>query len=73
MAQLSEKKRDNLPDSAFAFPGQRKEPLVDAEHVRNSVARFYQVEDVTNEERDKAWRRVRRAQFNKNRRPVPRH
>jgi hypothetical protein len=41
---LSEKDRDNLPDSAFAFPKERKEPLVDASHVRNAVARFDQVE-----------------------------
>jgi hypothetical protein len=32
--------QNDLPDSAFAFPGARKEPLVDATHVRNAVARF---------------------------------
>ncbi len=61
MATLSEKDRDNLPDSAFAFPKERKEPLVDASHVRNAVARFDQVEGVTNAERDAAWKRIRRA------------
>ena len=32
-----------LPDSAFAFPGRRKEPMTDASHVRNAIARFDQV------------------------------
>ncbi len=48
-------------DSDFAFPEERKEPLVDASHVRNAVARFDQVEGVTDRERDEAWRRIRRA------------
>jgi len=61
MATLNEKDRDNLPDSAFAFPKERKEPLVDASHVRNAVARFDQVEGVTNAERDAAWKRIRGA------------
>jgi hypothetical protein len=58
---LSTAKRNDLPDSAFAFPKQRKEPLVDAKHVRNAVARFDQVEGVSNADRDKAWRRIRAA------------
>ena len=45
----------------FAFPGKRKEPLNDARHVRNAVARFDQVEGVTDKERDAAWRRIRAA------------
>ncbi len=61
MANLSEKKRDDLPDSAFAFPKQRKEPLTDARHVRNALARFNQVEDVTKAERAEAKRRIERA------------
>lgn len=61
MATLSEKKRDKLPRESFAFPKERKEPLNDAGHVRNAVARFDQVKDVSNEERDAAWRRIRRA------------
>src|SRR5215203_855331 len=58
---LSTAQKNDLPDSAFAFPEQRKEPLVDAKHVRNAVARFDQVEGVTNSDRDKAWRRIRTA------------
>ena len=45
----------------FAFPRQRKEPLEDASHVRNAIARFNQVEDVSDHERDEAWSRIRAA------------
>jgi hypothetical protein len=58
---LSTADKNDLPVSAFAFPEQRKEPLVDATHVRNAVARFDQVEGVSEAERDKAWRRIRAA------------
>ena len=60
-AGLSTAQKNDLPDSAFAFPAQRKEPLVDATHVRNAIARFDQVEGVSNSDRDKAWRRIRAA------------
>ena len=60
-AGISTAQRDRLPDSKFAFPEQRKEPLTDAKHVRNAVARFDQVEDVSDAERDRAWRRIRAA------------
>ena len=53
--------RNKLPDSAYAFPDKRKEPLTDARHVRNAIARFDQVEDVSDAERDRAWKRIRRA------------
>jgi len=36
--ELSTEERNNLPDSVFAFPEQRKEPLTDANHVRNALA-----------------------------------
>jgi len=42
----------------FAFPKQRKEPIYDAEHVRNAIARFDQVEDVSDADRDEAWKRI---------------
>ena len=45
-------------DGAFAFPEQRKEPLTDAEHVRNAIARFDQVEGVTDADRYWAWQRI---------------
>lgn len=55
---LSTAQKDKLPDSAFAFPADRKEPLTDARHVRNAIARFDQVEGVSDAERDKAWKRI---------------
>ncbi len=58
---MSTAQKNRLPDSRFAFPKERKEPLTDAAHVRNAVARFDQVEDVTDAERDAAWRRIRAA------------
>jgi hypothetical protein len=61
MSELSDKHRDKLPDSAFAFPEQRKEPLEDASHVRNAIARFDQVEGVSDRQRDEAWQRIRKA------------
>jgi hypothetical protein len=61
MAKLSEKKRDKLPDSAFAFPKERKEPLTDASHVRAASARFNQVEDVSKGEKREAKRRIEKA------------
>jgi hypothetical protein len=53
--------RDDLPDSAYAFPGKRKEPLTDAAHVRNALARFDQVDDVSDAERDEAFANIKAA------------
>ena len=53
--------RNAMPAGTFAFPRVRKEPLNDARHVRNAIARFDQVRDVTDRERDEAFRRIRRA------------
>jgi hypothetical protein len=53
--------RDDLPESVFAFPKQRKEPLTDASHVKNALARFDQVEDVSDTDRDLAFANIRRA------------
>ena len=53
--------RSNLPDSVFAFPKQRKEPLTDAEHVRNAVARFDQVIDVPEADRALAFANIEKA------------
>lgn len=55
---LSTAEQNDLPSSTFAFPEARKEPLTDARHVRNAIARFDQVEDVTDAERDRAWKRI---------------
>jgi hypothetical protein len=53
--------RSDLPDSVFAFPGERKEPLTDASHVRNAIARFDQTVDVSDEDRELAFANIKRA------------
>ena len=53
--------QSDLPDSVFAFPKQRKEPLTDARHVRNAVARFDQVIDVSDEDRELAFANIEKA------------
>lgn len=58
---LDSSKRDDLPDSVFAFPKQRKEPLTDASHVKNALARFDQVEDVSDKDRDVAFANIKKA------------
>jgi hypothetical protein len=58
---LSERQKDRMPAGTFAFPKERKEPLNDASHVRNAIARFDQVEGVSDSEREAAWRRIRAA------------
>jgi hypothetical protein len=59
--RLTTADQNALPASKFAFPEQRKEPLTDARHVRNAVARFDQVQGVSDADRDRAWRRIRAA------------
>ena len=61
MSKLDQEQRDKIPDSQFAFPKEEKEPLNDAVHVRNAIARFNQVQGVTDQERDEAWKRIRSA------------
>jgi hypothetical protein len=58
---LTTAQRNRLDDKDFAFRKKRKEPIVDARHVRNAIARFDQVKDVTNAERDRAWKRIVKA------------
>jgi hypothetical protein len=51
----------DLPDTVFAFPKERKEPLTDADHVRNAIARFDQVIDVSDADRDVAFANIQKA------------
>ncbi len=53
--------KGDLPDAVFAFPKQRKEPMTDAKHVRNAVARFDQVEDVSDDDRALAFANIKKA------------
>lgn len=86
MSRLTDKEREKLPDSDFAFPKERKEPIPDADHVRDALARFDQVEGVSDKERDEAFKRIQAAAkkygvdmhestwqelFKRNGRPVP--
>jgi hypothetical protein len=61
MSELDAKDREELKDGQYAFPKERKEPLNDADHVRNAMARFDQVEGVSDDERDEAWKRIKKA------------
>jgi hypothetical protein len=59
--ELDTDDRESLPDSAYAFPKQRKEPLTDASHVINALARFDQVEDVSDADRELAFANIKKA------------
>ena len=61
MSKITETSRDKIADEKFAFPKERKEPIHDAAHVRNAIARFNQVQGVTDSERDAAWKRIKSA------------
>lgn len=58
---LSTRDRDELPESVFAYPRQRKEPLTDASHVKNALARFDQVEGFSDADRDLAFANIKKA------------
>jgi cell division protein FtsX len=61
MAELSTEQRKKLDKGSFAFPDQKKEPLENASHVRNAIARFNQVKGVSYDDRDAAWKRIKTA------------
>lgn len=58
---LDTQDRNALPESAYAFPAQRKEPLTDARHVQNALARFDQVQGVSDADRDLAFANIKKA------------
>ena len=55
---MSTVEKNDLSTEKFAFPKERKEPIHDATHLRNAIARFDQVEGVSDAERDRAWKRI---------------
>ena len=61
MSKITEASREGIANEDFAFPKERKEPIHDAAHVRNAIARFKQVQGVTGAERDAAWKRIESA------------
>jgi hypothetical protein len=58
---LSSAERNDLPDLVFAFPKQGKEPLTDASHIKNALARFDQVEDISDTDRNLAFANIKKA------------
>jgi hypothetical protein len=61
VTKLDAEHRNAIDSKQFAFPKERKEPLENASHVRNAIARFNQVEGVSDAERDEAWKRIKAA------------
>jgi len=61
MSKLDAEHRNALDSRQFAFPRERKEPLENASHVRNAIARFNQVDGASDAERDEAWKRIKAA------------
>jgi class 3 adenylate cyclase len=64
MTQLSQRARDSLPDSAFAYVdsrGQRRLPINDEAHVRNALSRFNQTTFEDEAARDRARTRLLKA------------
>jgi hypothetical protein len=59
--ELDSDDREKLPDNVYAFPKQRKEPLTDAKHVRNALARFDQVKGVSDDDRELAFANIKKA------------
>lgn len=62
MSSLSSKIRNNLKDSEFADPKDRKLPLNDKAHVRNAAARENQTKDMSPAERKLAHTRIKNAE-----------
>lgn len=58
MSKLTARCDVALLTDKFAFASQRKEPLENAGHVRNALARFSHWRQVTDRERDVAWQRI---------------
>lgn len=42
----------------LALPARRKEPFTDAEHVRNAIALIGSVSELSDADRDRAWKRI---------------
>jgi hypothetical protein len=59
--RLDTAEQNSLPDSSFAFPFSRKEPMTNAQHVRNAIARFDQVQGVSDAERELAFANIQKA------------
>ena len=58
---LSTDDRNEMSSSTYAFPKERKEPLNNASHVRNAIARFDQVKGVSAAEKKAAFTKIKSA------------
>ena len=61
MSKLDTEERKEISAKEYAFPKERKEPLNNASHVRNAIARFNQVEGVSSAERETAFKHIKTA------------
>jgi hypothetical protein len=61
MRNMASLRRKATCRTVYAFPKQRKEPLTDASHVRNAVARFDQVTGVSDADRELALANIEKA------------
>lgn len=61
MASLTTTQRNNMKEDKYAFPQEHKLPIENGSHVRNAIARFNQVEGVSDEEKESAWARIKKA------------
>ena len=50
-----------LPENVYAFPRFRKDPLIDAVHVRDAMEHFHTVDGVDEEERHQAFCNIKKA------------
>src|SRR5262249_25262601 len=55
------RERQPPPDTRRGLPTQRKKLVTDADHVRNALARFDQVEDVSDADREVAFANIKKA------------
>jgi hypothetical protein len=61
MAQLTERQRDRLPDSSFAYidrTGERHLPINDDQHIRNAMSRFDQTDFESAAARERARKKI---------------
>ena len=58
---LSSEERNQMSDTTYAFPEERKEPLNNAYNVRNAIARFDQVKGVSAAEKKAALGKIKKA------------
>jgi len=58
---LSTEERNEMSESTYAFPNERKEPLNNVSHVRNAIARFDQVKGVSAAEKKTAFGKIKTA------------